>query len=100
MAVLSLMRVTGAVDELGPKMASVQDVGRRVDEKYGGLATIAARTDDGILVVNLWENDEALEAIAEDPKLLEAAQSAGLPQPTVEGFEVLHYTIRPEAVTR
>ena len=98
MAVISMMRMSGDTDELVQKLEGIRDVGRRLAPKHGGLGTIAAKTDDGILVINLWENEEGRHAMAEEPEVLEALQAAGLPMPSFEGYEVLDMRILPEAV--
>jgi hypothetical protein len=98
MPVISMMRMSGDTDELAQKLQGVAEVGRRLAPKHGGLGTIAANTDDGILVINLWENEEGRHAMAEEPEVLEALQSAGLPMPQFEGYEVLDMRILPEAV--
>jgi hypothetical protein len=93
-----MMRMSGDTDELAQKLQGIAEVGRRLAPKHGGLGTIAAKTDDGILVINLWENEEGRHAMAEEPEVLEALQSAGLPMPSFEGYEVLDMRILPEAV--
>jgi hypothetical protein len=98
MAVISMMRMSGDTDELAQKLQGIAEVGRRLAPKHGGLGTIAARTDDGILVINLWENEEGRHAMAEEPEVKEALESAGLPMPNFEGYEVLDMRILPEAV--
>jgi len=98
MAVISMMRMSGDTDELVQKLEGIRDVGRRLAPKHGGLGTIAAKTDDGILVINLWENEEGRHAMAEEPEVKEALESAGLPMPNFEGYEVLDMRILPEAV--
>jgi hypothetical protein len=98
MAVISMMRMSGDTDELAQKLQGIAEVGRRLAPKHGGLGTIAARTDDGILVINLWENEEGRHAMAEEPEVLEALQAAGLPTPNFEGYEVVDMRILPEAV--
>ena len=75
-----------------------RDIGRELAPKHGGLGTIVARTDDGVLAINLWENEEGRQAMAQEPAILEALASAGLPAPAFEGYEVLWMAIRPEAV--
>jgi hypothetical protein len=98
MAVISMMRMSGDTDELAQKLQGIGEVGRRLAPKHGGLGTIAAKTDDGILVINLWENEEGRHAMAEEPEVKEALESAGLPMPNFEGYEVLDMRILPEAV--
>jgi len=93
-----MMRMSGDTDELVQKLEGIREVGRRLAPKHGGLGTIAAKTDDGILVINLWENEEGRHAMAEEPEVLEALQAAGLPTPNFEGYEVVDMRILPEAV--
>jgi hypothetical protein len=99
MAVVSMMRMSGDPDELAAKLRDhVAPVGRELAPKHGGLGTIVARTDDGVLVVNLWETEEGRHAMAQEPRVLEALQAGGFPPPAFEGYEVIEMTILPEAV--
>ena len=99
MAVVSMMKLSGDSDELAAKLREhVRPVGMELAPKHGGLGTITARTDDGIMVINLWETEEGRHAMAQEPRIQEAVQAAGLPAPAFEGYEVLEMTIRPEAV--
>jgi hypothetical protein len=50
------------------------------------------------MIINLWDNDEGRHAMAQEPKVLEALQAGGFPQPAFEGYEVLDMTILPAAV--
>jgi hypothetical protein len=99
MAVVSMMRMSGDPDELSAKVREhMRPVGRELAPKHGGLGNIVARTDDGIMVINLWESEEGRHAMAEEPKVQEALRAGGFPPPAFEGFEVLDMTILPEAV--
>ena len=98
MAVVSMMKLSGDPDELAAKMREMRPVGMELSQKHGGLGYIVARTDDGILAINLWETEEGRQAMAQEPAVLAALQSAGFPPPSFEGYEVLDMTIRPEAV--
>ena len=99
MAVVSTMKFSGDSDELAAKMREhIRPVGMELAPKHGGLGFIIARTDDGILAINLWETEEGRQAMAEEPAVLAALQAAGLPAPAFEGHEILDITIRPEAV--
>ena len=65
MAVVSIMKMQGDPDELAAKLREhVQPVGRELGPTHGGLGNIVARTDEGIMVINLWENDEGRHAMA------------------------------------
>jgi len=93
MPVLSMMRMEGDPDDLAAKIGEhVAPVAERLAPGHGGLLNIVAKTDDGILVVNLWESEEGRHAMAQEPEIQQAVQGAGLPQPAFEGYEVV--TIR------
>ena len=99
MAVVSMMKISGDSAELAAKMRDhIRPVGMELAPKHGGLGFILARTDDGILAINLWENEEGRQAMAEEPQVLAALQAAGFPPPSFEGYEILDMTILPEAV--
>ena len=99
MPVVSIMKMQGDPDELAAKVRDhLAPVGRELGPGHGGLGNIVARTDDGIMVINLWENEEGRHAMAEEPRIQEAVRTAGLPQPAFEGYEVLGMTILPSAV--
>ena len=94
MAVVSMMRFAGDPDELFVKVRDqVDPVTGRLSPKHGGLGNIVARTDDGILVINLWESHEGREAMAEEPEVRQAVGSAGLPRPQVDVLEVLAHRL-------
>ena len=98
MAVVSMMRMSGDTDELMTKLGPIMEIGRELAPGHGGLGSLVARTDDGILAINLWENEEGRQAMAEEPAVLQALASAGLPAPAFEGYEVAWMAILPEAV--
>jgi hypothetical protein len=99
MAVVSMMKMSGDPDELAAKLREhVAPVGRDLAPGHGGLGTIVARTDDGVLVINLWENEAGRHAMAEEPAVLQALQKGGFPMPAFEGYEVIDMTILPSAV--
>jgi hypothetical protein len=100
MPVVSMMRMHGDTNDLLARLQEhVMPVGTRLSEKHGGLGTIVARTDDGVLVINLWETEEGRQAMAQEPDVLAALASGGFPPPSFEGYEVLWHAIRPAAVT-
>lgn len=89
MPVVSMMRMDGDADELLAKINEhVDPVSSRLAPKHGGLLNIVAKTDSGIMVINLWENEEGRHAVAAEPEIQQAIQAAGLPAPAFEGYEV------------
>jgi hypothetical protein len=99
MAVVSMMRMSGDTDELLAKIQPITAIGSELAPKHGGLGAIVARTDDGILAINLWSTEEGRHAMAQEPAILEALASAGLPAPAFEGYEIAEMHILPAAVT-
>lgn len=98
MPIVSMMRIQGDADALAAAMRDhLEPVAERLAPKHGGLAHIAARTDDGVLVINLWETDEGRHRMAEEPEIQEALRAAGLPQPLFEGFEVISFRLTGRA---
>jgi hypothetical protein len=94
MAVVSIMRFSGDPDELWAKVRDhVEPVTSRLAPQHGGVANIVARSDDGVLVINLWESSEGRQAMAGEPEVQEAVRSSGVPIPHVEAFEVLSHRI-------
>jgi hypothetical protein len=98
MAVISMMRVSGDTQELAEMMRKMAPLARQVAPKHGGLGTIVARTDDGILVINLWKTEEGRHAMAEDPEVRQGIKDSGFPEPRFEGHEILFAELLPEAV--
>jgi hypothetical protein len=90
MPVVSMMRMSGDPEELARKIQEhVDPVASRLGPGHGGLLNILASTDDGILVINLWENEEGRHAMAAEPEVQQALQAAGLPRPAFDGYEVI-----------
>ena len=82
MAVVAMMKMSGDADELAAKLRDhVAPVGARARPGHGGLGTIVCRTDDGVMFINLWDNDEGRHAMAQEPKVLEALQAGGFRSP-------------------
>jgi hypothetical protein len=99
MAFISMMRMSGDPDELAGKiMEHVRPVARRLSPKHGGLGTILARTEDGVLAINLWTSEAGRHAMADEPELQEAVAAAELPQPHFEALEIMNLELRPEAL--
>jgi len=98
-AFISMMRMHGDPDELSGKiMEHVRPVARRLSPKHGGLGTILARTEDGVLAINLWTSVEGRQAMAAEPEMQEAVVAAGLPQPDFEALEIVDLELRLEGL--
>ncbi|MFN2472175.1 MAG: hypothetical protein ABR583_14545 [Gaiellaceae bacterium] len=92
MSVLSMMRIQGDADELVAKMReTIEPVAQRKAPEYGGISSTVVRTDDGIMIVNMWETEEGRHRMSEDPEVRGALRDAGFPEPHFEAYEVLAY---------
>lgn len=90
MPVVSMMRMNGDGDALFAKINEhVDPVSERLAPQHGGLLNIVAKTDDGVLIINLWETEEGRHEMAAEPEIQQALQASGLPRPNFEGYEVL-----------
>ena len=74
MAYLTLIRIPGNSDELLADDTMPRNV-ERLGPKHGLIANVRAATDDGILVVNLWESKEGSEAMAQEPDVQRMRES-------------------------
>ncbi len=73
MAYLTLIRIPGNSDELLADDTMPRNI-ERLGPKHGLIANVRAATEDGILVVNLWESKEGSEAMANEPDIQEMRQ--------------------------
>jgi hypothetical protein len=99
MAVLSMMSIQGDPDELVRKIEeTVNPVAERKAPQYGGISSTVVRTDDGIMIVNLWETEQGRHDMADDPEVAQALRDAGFPPPGFKAYEVLlHRTVAQQA---
>jgi hypothetical protein len=90
MPVVSMMRIPGDPDELGPKVGRLMDSQADVAKKHGALLSMVARDGDaGLLVINVWETEEGRHAMAEEPVVREAVAAAEFPEPHFEGYPII-----------
>lgn len=75
MGVLAMLEMQGDTAEL---MAAVAKVDRLLPTSEGLLARIAAPTEDGVVLFQLWESAEARDRNAEDPVHAEALAASGV----------------------
>ena len=94
---LTIMSATGDPDDLlAAKREHIDPVMNRRAVEFGNIFHVAARTPDGMIVINLWESEEGSEQAAQDPEIQSArdamAQSgAATSPPDVQHYEVEDY---------
>jgi hypothetical protein len=89
MAILTTFRLSGDPDELlGIVREKLQPVVSEVAPASGRISSTIARTDAGLIIVNVWENEEGMRRTAE--RVGAIARDSGLPeQEDWQMYEVL-----------
>lgn len=90
MAVVSIMELKGDADELAKQMEGTRELADRKAREYGGIASIVAKTDDGAMIINLWETEEGRHKMADDPEMRAQMETTGF-KPNFKAYEVLTY---------
>jgi len=95
MAYLSLARFSGNPDQLLATYKRLEPTMTAVGRDHGLLVHVAARTDAGLLVMNLWPGPEGSRTASQDPRRLAALRSSGLTPEQIERehFRVDHHVL-------
>ena len=75
MAVLMVVSMRGPTEDL---LAASDRIERGIGMPDGLLARAVAPTEDGIVLVNLWANEELRRASNDDPAHREIVQASGI----------------------
>jgi hypothetical protein len=91
MAILTMFEIHGDPDELMAKMDEhTEPKARRAAAENGGISNTVVKTDDGVMVVNLWESAEGMQRVAAE--IGPIARDAGLSEQVGwRQFEVLRH---------
>ena len=90
MQVLSIMKMQGDPDEILANMQEVEDVAARKAPGYGAISNTVVKTDDGIMIINLWGDEEGRHKLAADPEIQAALQKIDM-RPDFKAYDVLRY---------
>ena len=90
MAYLSLTRFTGDPEALIASYTRWEPTMTEVGRDHGLLVHAAARTDAGLLVINLWPSPDRAEAASQDQRRLAALRDSRL---APEQIEREHYMV-------
>ena len=99
MAYLSIHTMEGDPDDLlARKRQHMDTVVQRLAPGFGAIWSVTARTDRGIITVNLWDTSDGAVRFSQEPEAQQAQQVSGLPMPTTfERFADADYTVyRPQ----
>jgi hypothetical protein len=103
MAYLSLTRFAGKPDALLATYKRFEPTMTAVGRDHSLLVHLAARTDAGLVVMNLWTSPKGSRTASQDPRRLAALRGSGLTAEQIERehYDVDHYVLlasRPEPV--
>jgi hypothetical protein len=95
MAYLTIARFSGDPDELLHGYRQSAETMAEVGRDHGLILHTAAKTDEGLLVVNLWPSKDGSEAAARDPRRLTVLEQSGLRPDQIQGehYEVEGYDL-------
>jgi hypothetical protein len=94
MAILTTFELHGDPDEiLATQEEKIVPEARRLAAENGGVWQTVVKTDDGVMMLSLWENEEGMRRVSEQIRPI--AEEAGLQQVGWRQYEVLrHRTAR------
>ncbi len=92
MAILTMFEIHGDPDELLSNMDSAvaDEEVRQLASQHGGISNTVVKTDRGIMVVNLWQSEEGMQAMAAEMRPKVEGSGVG-PQVDWRKYEVLRY---------
>jgi hypothetical protein len=94
MAILTTFKHTGDPDEMvNLAEDKVRPAAQQAGAEEGQISSTIVRTEDGIMLINLWETEEGMRRAAE--RIGPVARASGLPpQQEWRMYEVLHHAQR------
>jgi hypothetical protein len=95
LAYLTIARFSGDPDQLLERYEQSSEVMSGVGRDHGLILHAAAKTDEGLLVFNLWPSKDGSEAAARDPRRLSVLEESGLKPGDIsrEHHEVAAYEV-------
>jgi mannose-6-phosphate isomerase-like protein (cupin superfamily) len=92
---LTIARLPGDGDRLLDEYRRYTDQMSEVGQDHGLILHAGARTDDGLLMVNLWPSKEGSDAAARDPRRRDVIERAGIGPDQIhrEHHEVAHLVV-------
>ena len=95
MALLTITRISGDPDRLLDGYRQSSDVMSEVGRGHGLILHAAAKTDEGLVIVNLWPSEDGSRAAAADPRRLGVMRERGLSAEQIhpEHHEVASYVL-------
>lgn len=94
MSILTMFELHGDPDELfALQQEKIVPIVQPLAAQNGGISNTVVKTDDGLMIVNHWENEAGMEKVAAEVR--PQALAAGLPEVTNwRQFEVLVHRVQ------
>ena len=94
-AYLTIAWFSGDAAELLTEYRKHSDVMSEVGRDHGLIVHAGAKTDGGLMIVNLWPSKEASEAAARDPRRRGVIERAGVSPDQIrrEHYELAHFAV-------
>lgn len=85
MSVLYTLRIAGDPDEILTKVSSLSEEAWDIVKEHGFVGETIGRTDEGILIAEVWESHEGFQAGMGDPVVVAEFERLGIGPPEIEG---------------
>jgi hypothetical protein len=83
MPYVTIHTLDGNPDELEARKAALFDPAvREVAPAFGAIASVSAKTETGLVIVNVWESAQQAAAFTAHPDIQAARDAARLPTPS------------------
>jgi hypothetical protein len=87
---LTVMKIEGDPDELAARYGESSETMAHVGQDHDLILHTAARTEDGLMVVNLWPSKEESEAASRDQRRIAEVARHGLDERQISSA---HYEV-------
>jgi hypothetical protein len=94
---LTVMKIDGDPEELAARYDESSQAMAQVGEDHDLILHAAARTEDGLMVVNLWPSKQESEAASRDQRRMAEAARHGLADRRISSdhYEVENWQVGP-----
>ena len=89
---MTMFEVHGDPEEILAQMDALESEAERLAAENGGISSTVLRTDEGLMLVNHWETEEGMEAMAAAMRPKVEATGVG-PQVGWRMYEVLRHRV-------
>ncbi len=94
MAMAFEMKFAGGTTDQYDKVIGKMGFSKEGTGAPGGLFHWAAATDEGLLIVDVWDSQEIFDRFAQE-QIGPYTQEVGLPTPEIRGYQVHNYLSKP-----